>query len=158
MHAGRLCRIYRKDKAWQKENALKGKGNGIVPLGYIEDSEHHFAIDEAYEPVVRELSRASRMPAELGAEGASPAGSSQKIRVPLLGTRIFFVTADELNFTKLRCTIFCFVAALLTSLAGTVQYALARRKKFSIYLSQTAEVDFLRTRTDLIHSSLGGSW
>lgn len=98
------------------------------------------------------------MPAELGAEGASPAGSSQKIRVPLLGTRIFFVTADELNFTELRCTIFCFVAALLTSLAGTVQYALARRKKFSIYLSQTAEVDFLRTRTDLIHSSLGGSW
>ena len=55
MHAGRLCRICRKDEAWQKENALKGKVNGIVPLGYIEDSEHHFAIDEAYEPIVREL-------------------------------------------------------------------------------------------------------
>lgn len=39
-----------------KENALKCKVNGVVvPLGYIEDSEHRFAIDETYAPVAKEV-------------------------------------------------------------------------------------------------------
>ena len=45
-----------KTKRGMKENALKCKVNGVViPLGYVEDSEHRFAIDEAYEPIVREV-------------------------------------------------------------------------------------------------------
>ena len=45
-----------KTKRGMKENALKCKVNGVVvPLGYVEDGEHRFAIDEAYAPVVREV-------------------------------------------------------------------------------------------------------
>lgn len=45
-----------KTKRGMKENALKCKVNGVVvPLGYMEDSEHRFAIDEAYAPIVREV-------------------------------------------------------------------------------------------------------
>lgn len=45
-----------KTKRGMKENALKCKVNGVVvPLGYIEDGEHRFAIDEAYAPIVREV-------------------------------------------------------------------------------------------------------
>ena len=45
-----------KTKRGMQENALKCKVNGVVvPLGYMEDSEHRFAIDEAYAPIVREV-------------------------------------------------------------------------------------------------------
>ena len=45
-----------KTKRGMKENALKCKVNGVVvPLGYVEDGEHRFAIDEAYAPIVREV-------------------------------------------------------------------------------------------------------
>ena len=45
-----------KTKRGMKENALKCKVNGVViPLGYYEDSEHRFAVDETYAPIVREV-------------------------------------------------------------------------------------------------------
>lgn len=45
-----------KTKRGMKENALKCKVNGVViPLGYFEDSEHRFAVDETYAPIVREV-------------------------------------------------------------------------------------------------------
>ena len=45
-----------KTKRGMKENALKCKVNGVVvPLGYVEDNEHRFAVDETYAPVVREV-------------------------------------------------------------------------------------------------------
>lgn len=62
-----------KTKRGMKENALKCKVNGVViPLGYYEDSEHRFAVDETYAPIVREVFAAVHR------------GTSEKVRYILI--------------------------------------------------------------------------